>query len=156
MRQYELVERVKSYDPNADEDAINRAYLFALKVHGSQKRESGEAFFVHPVEVAAILTQYKLDATTIIAALLHDTVEDTAASYADLAALFGDDVAKLVEGVTKLDKLQVSSEAARQAESFQKFVLAMSEDIRVLLIKLADRLHNMRTLHYRKDPAKRR
>lgn len=156
MRQYELVERVKSYDPNADEDAINRAYLFALKVHGSQKRESGEAFFAHPVEVAAILTQYKMDATTIIAALLHDTVEDTAASYADLAALFGNDVADLVEGVTKLDKLQVSSEAARQAESFQKFVLAMSEDIRVLLIKLADRLHNMRTLHYRKDPAKRR
>ncbi|MBO7258169.1 MAG: bifunctional (p)ppGpp synthetase/guanosine-3',5'-bis(diphosphate) 3'-pyrophosphohydrolase, partial [Alphaproteobacteria bacterium] len=154
MRQYELVERVKSYDPNADEVALNRAYTFALKVHGSQKRESGEAFFSHPVAVAAILTEYKLDSATIMAALLHDTVEDTAASYEDIAALFGDDVALLVQGVTKLDKLQVKSEASKQAENFQKFVLAISEDIRVLLIKLADRLHNMRTLGVRK-PEKR-
>ena len=154
MRQYELVERVKSYDPNADEVALNRAYTFALKVHGSQKRESGEAYFSHPVAVAAILTEYKLDSATIMAALLHDTVEDTAASYEDIAALFGDDVALLVQGVTKLDKLQVKSEASKQAENFQKFVLAISEDIRVLLIKLADRLHNMRTLGVRK-PEKR-
>lgn len=154
MRQYELVERVKSYDPNADEEALNRAYTFALKVHGSQKRESGEAFFSHPVEVAGILTEYKMDSATIIAALLHDTVEDTAASYDDIAALFGDDVALLVNGVTKLDKLHVKSEASKQAENFQKFVLAISEDIRVLLIKLADRLHNMRTLGVRK-PEKR-
>ncbi|MGN1063735.1 MAG: RelA/SpoT family protein, partial [Alphaproteobacteria bacterium] len=154
MRQYELVERVKSYDPNADEDALNRAYTFALKVHGSQKRESGEAFFSHPVEVAGILTEYKMDSATIIAALLHDTVEDTAASYDDIAALFGDDVAQLVNGVTKLDKLQVKSEASKQAENFQKFVLAISQDIRVLLIKLADRLHNMRTLGVRR-PEKR-
>lgn len=150
MRQYELVERVKSYDPNADEVALNRAYTFALKVHGSQKRESGEAYFSHPVAVAAILTEYKLDSATIMAALLHDTVEDTAASYEDIAALFGDDVALLVQGVTKLDKLQVKSEASKQAENFQKFVLAISEDIRVLLIKLADRLHNMRTLGVRR------
>jgi len=154
MRQYELVERVKSYDPNADEVALNRAYTFALKVHGSQKRESGEAYFSHPVAVAAILTEYKLDSATIMAALLHDTVEDTAASYEDIAALFGDDVALLVQGVTKLDKLQVKSEASKQAENFQKFVLAISEDIRVLLIKLADRLHNMRTLGVRR-PEKR-
>lgn len=154
MRQYELVERVKSYDPNADEEALNRAYAFALKVHGSQKRESGEAYFSHPVAVAEILTEYKMDSSTIIAALLHDTVEDTAASYNDIRLLFGDDVAQLVEGVTKLDRLHVKSEASKQAENFQKFVLAMSEDIRVLLIKLADRLHNMRTLHVR-IPAKR-
>lgn len=154
MRQYELVERVKSYDPNADEEALNRAYTFALKVHGAQKRESGESYFSHPVEVAGILTEYKMDSATIIAALLHDTVEDTAASYNDISLLFGEDVAKLVAGVTKLDKLQVKSEASKQAENFQKFVLAMSEDIRVLLIKLADRLHNMRTLGVRK-PEKR-
>lgn len=154
MRQYELVERVKSYDPNVDEEALNRAYTFALKVHGSQKRESGEAYFSHPVAVAEILTEYRMDSSTIIAALLHDTVEDTAASYNDVAVLFGDDVAKLVSGVTKLDKLQVKSEASKQAENFQKFVLAMSDDIRVLLIKLADRLHNMRTLGVRR-PEKR-
>lgn len=154
MRQYELVERVKSYDPNADEVALNRAYTFALKVHGSQKRESGESFFTHPVAVAAILTEYKMDSATIMAALLHDTVEDTAASYDDITALFGEDVATLVNGVTKLDRLQVKSEESKQAENFQKFVLAISEDIRVLLIKLADRLHNMRTLGVRK-PEKR-
>lgn len=147
MRQYELVERVKSYDPTADENALNRAYIFAMKMHSGQKRESGEPYFSHPVAVAGILTDYKLDAATIITALLHDTVEDTPASYADIRSLFGEDVEKLVQGLTKLSKVQIHSEASKQAENFQKLVLAISSDIRVLLIKLADRLHNMRTLH---------
>ena len=159
LRQYELVERVKSYDPHADEEALNRAYVFAMKMHASQKRESGEPFFSHPIEVAGILTEFKLDSATIIAALLHDTVEDTPADYADIKMLFGKDVADLVEGVTKLSKLTAKAQRpdfSSQAENFRKFVLAMSKDIRVLLIKLADRLHNMRTLHFRKLEEKRR
>lgn len=158
LRQFELVERVKSYDPNADEDGLNRAYVFAVKMHGSQKRESGDPYFSHPVEVAGILTEYKLDYATIITALLHDTVEDTAASYADIEKLFGSEVAFLVEGVTKLSKIQTQAESehTKQAENFRKLVLAMSEDIRVLLIKLADRLHNMRTLHFCKKEEKRK
>lgn len=155
MRQYELVERVKSYDPNADEEALNRAYIFAMKMHSGQKRESGEPYFSHPIAVASILTEYKLDAATIITALLHDTVEDTPASYADIKELFGEDVANLVEGVTKLSKVQIHSEASKQAENFQKLVLAISSDIRVLLLKLADRLHNMRTLYFCKKWEKR-
>ena len=155
LRQFELIERVKSYDPNADEDGLNRAYVFAVKMHGSQKRESGDPYFSHPVEVAGILTEYKLDYSTIITALLHDTMEDTAASYEDIEKLFGSQVASLVEGVTKLSKIQTQSEHSKQAENFRKLVLAMSEDIRVLLIKLADRLHNMRTLHFCKKEEKR-
>ena len=156
LRQYELVERVKSYDPTADEEALNRAYVFAMKMHTAQKRESGDPYISHPVEVAGILTDYRLDAATIITALLHDTVEDTPASYADIKLLFGEDVANLVEGVTKLSKVQIQSEASKQAENFRKLVLAMSQDIRVLLIKLADRLHNMRTLHFCAKPEKRK
>lgn len=151
MRQYELVERVKSYDPNADEEALNRAYVFAMKMHTAQVRESGDPYFSHPLEVAAILTQYRLDTATIVAALLHDTMEDTPASYADLKELFSEDVANLVRGVTKLSKVKIRTEETKkieQAENFQKLVLATSTDIRVLLIKLADRLHNMRTLHF--------
>lgn len=158
MRQYELVERVKSYDPYADEEALNRAYIFAMKMHQAQKRESGEPYFSHPVAVAGILTDLRMDAATIMAALLHDTAEDTAASYADLKELFGQDVATLVQGVSKLSQVPIRSEAAKkveQAENFQKLVLAMSADIRVLLIKLADRLHNMRTLHFCAKPEKR-
>ena len=155
LRQFELVERVKSYDPNANEDGLNRAYVFAVKMHGSQKRESGDPYFSHPVEVAGILTEYKLDYATIITALLHDTMEDTAASYEDIEKLFGTEVATLVQGVTKLSKIQAQSEHNKQAENFRKLVLAMSEDIRVLLVKLADRLHNMRTLHFCKKEEKR-
>ncbi len=156
MRQYELVERVKSYDPNADEDALNRAYIFAMRMHSAQKRESGEPYFSHPLAVAELLTEFRLDSATIIAALLHDTIEDTAASYADLKELFGEDVANLVAGVTKLSKVQLKSEASKQAENFQKLVLAISSDIRILLIKLADRLHNMRTLGYKKPESRLR
>jgi len=156
MRQFELVERVKSYDPAADEDAINRAYVYAMKMHGSQLRASGDPYFSHPIEVAGILTRYRLDCASIITALLHDTVEDTSATQAEIERLFGVEIARLVDGVTKLNRIELQSDHAKQAENLRKLVLAMSEDIRVLLVKLADRMHNMRTLHYIKNPDKRR
>jgi len=156
IRQFELVERVKSYDPNADEDAINRAYVFSVQAHGSQKRASGDPYFSHPVEVAGILAQMKLDAASIITGLLHDTVEDTVATLEDIERLFGKDIARLVDGVTKLSRIELQSDQTKQAENFRKLVLAMSEDIRVLLVKLADRLHNMQTLRFIKAPDKRR
>ncbi len=156
MRQFELVERVKAYDPAADEVAINRAYVFSMKAHGSQLRASGDPYFSHPIEVAGILAEMKLDAASIITALLHDTVEDTVATLDDIERLFGPDIAKLVDGVTKLSRLELQSDQTKQAENFRKLVLAMSEDIRVLLVKLADRLHNMRTLHFLKDEERRR
>ncbi|MGE5506194.1 MAG: RelA/SpoT family protein [Actinomycetota bacterium] len=156
MRQFELVERVKSYDANADEDAINRAYVFAMKMHGSQLRASGDPYFSHPIEVAGILTKYRLDGSSIITALLHDTIEDTPATLEDIERLFGPEIGRLVDGVTKLSRIEMQSDHAKQAENLRKLVLAMSEDIRVLLVKLADRVHNMRTLHYIKNPDKRR
>jgi len=150
MRAFELVERVKAYDPEADEDVINRGYVYSLKVHGAQTRASGDPYFSHPLEVAGILTSYRLDTATIVTALLHDTVEDTLASVEEIERLFGPEIARLVDGVTKLSRLelQTQSDKAKQAENFRKLLLAMSEDIRVLLVKLADRLHNMRTLGF--------
>jgi guanosine-3',5'-bis(diphosphate) 3'-pyrophosphohydrolase len=148
MRQYELVERVKGYDPNADEGLLNRAYVYAMQAHGSQLRASGDPYFSHPVEVAGVLAGWKLDSASIATGLLHDTVEDTGATIADLERLFGAEVARLVDGVTKLNKLELQSSRTEQAENFRKLLLAMSEDIRVLLVKLADRQHNMRTLHF--------
>ena len=156
IRQYDLVERVKAYDPNADEDALNRAYVFSMHAHGSQKRASGDPYFSHPVEVAGILAQMKLDSASIVTGLLHDTVEDTVATLDDIERLFGRDIARLVDGVTKLSRLELQSDQTKQAENFRKLVLAMSEDIRVLVVKLADRLHNMTTLHYIKNEDKRR
>jgi len=156
IRQYELVERVKAYDPDADEDLLNRAYVFSMQAHGVQKRASGDPYFSHPLEVAGILTEMKMDATTIATGLLHDTVEDTIATQEEILKLFGPSVARLVDGVTKLSRIEFQNDQAKQAENFRKLVLAMSEDIRVLLVKLADRLHNMRTLHHLGDPAKRR
>jgi guanosine-3',5'-bis(diphosphate) 3'-pyrophosphohydrolase len=156
MRQFELVERVMGYDPSADEDALNRAYVFSMKAHGAQLRASGDPYFSHPVEVAGILAGMKLDAASIITGLLHDTVEDTVATLEDIERLFGPDIAKLVDGVTKLSRLELQSDQTKQAENFRKLVLAMSEDIRVLLVKLADRLHNMRTLRFIRDEEKRR
>ncbi len=155
IRQYELVERVRAYDPNVDENLLDRAYVFSMRAHGAQKRASGDPYFLHPLEVAGILTDMRLDDATIVTGLLHDTIEDTVATYDEVESLFGNEVAQLVDGVTKLSKLELSSEDAKQAENFRKFVLAMSNDIRVLLVKLADRLHNMRTLHFIKTPAKR-
>ncbi len=148
LRQYELVDLVKSYDPDADEDALNRAYVFAMKKHGAQLRASGDPYYSHPVEVAGILTKFKLDCASIIAGLLHDTVEDTDTTIEEIKSLFGDQVALIVDGVTKLAMIEQKSANKKQAENFRKLLLAMSEDIRVLLIKLADRLHNMRTLHF--------
>ncbi len=156
IRQFELVEKVKAYDPLADEDALNRGYVFAMKAHGSQTRASGDPYFSHPLEVAGICTDYRLDTSSIVTALLHDTVEDTGATISDIRNLFGPEVARLVDGVTKLNRIELQSEHARQAENFRKLVLAMSEDIRVLLVKLADRLHNMRTLKFLNDHEKRR
>lgn len=148
LRQYELVDLVKSYDPEADEDALNRAYVFAMKKHGAQLRTSGDPYYSHPIEVAGILTKFKLDSSSIIAGLLHDTVEDTDTTVEEIRELFGDQVASLVDGLTKLAIIEQKSGSSKQAENFRKLLLAMSDDIRVLLIKLADRLHNMRTLHF--------
>lgn len=156
IRQFELVDRVKSYDPEVDEDFLNRAYVFTMRKHGTQQRANGDPYFVHPLEVAGILTRYKLDMTTIVTALLHDTIEDTDATLDELRTQFGDEISCLVDGVTKLNRLDLQSEHSKQAENLRKFVLAMSEDIRVLIVKLADRLHNMRTLSYLADPMKRR
>lgn len=156
LRQYELVERVKGYDPDADEALLNRAYVYTVQKHGSQKRASGDPYFSHPVEVAGLMTDLKLDQETIITALLHDTVEDTLATIDDIKLHFGAEVAQLVDGVTKLSKIEQMPENERAAENLRKFLLAMSEDLRVLLVKLADRLHNMRTLHFIKNPDKRR
>ena len=154
MRQYELVERVTSYDPDADEDMLNRAYVYAMKAHGHQVRASGDPYFTHPLEVAAILTDMKLDDATIAAALLHDVVEDTEATHQEIEDLFGPEISGLVEGLTKIKRLDLISKEAAQAENLRKLLLAMARDARVLLVKLADRLHNMRTLHHVK-PEKR-
>jgi GTP diphosphokinase / guanosine-3',5'-bis(diphosphate) 3'-diphosphatase len=155
LRQYELIERVRSYDPDADEGLINRAYVFSMKAHGTQTRASGDPYFSHPIEVAGILTDLKLDDQTIATAILHDTIEDTVATPEEIEKLFGKDVARLVDGVTKLSKIEAQSESERAAENLRKFFLALSDDIRVLLVKLADRLHNMRTLHHIPNEDKR-
>ena len=154
LRQFELVEAVRAYDPTADEALLNRAYVYAMKMHGSQMRASGDPYFAHPIQVAGILTDYRLDTATIVTALLHDVVEDTSATRDDIAERFGEEVASLVEGVTKLSRLELQAEHTRQAENLRKFILAISKDVRVLLVKLADRLHNMRTLKHVK-PEKR-
>ena len=156
LRQYELIERVRSYDPDADEGMINRAYVFSMKAHGTQTRASGDPYFSHPIEVAGILTDLKLDDETIVTAILHDTIEDTIATPDEIERLFGPNIARLVDGVTKLSKIEAQSESERAAENLRKFLLALSDDIRVLLVKLADRLHNMRTLHHIKNDEKRR
>jgi len=146
LSESELASKVKAYDKNADEAALRRAYAFATKMHHEQKRESGEPYIIHPIHVAETLIDYHMDSTSIIAALLHDTVEDTSTSLEEIRNAFGEDVAKLVDGVTKLTRIEWNSDKSKQAGNFQKLVLAMSQDIRVLLIKLADRLHNMRTI----------
>jgi GTP pyrophosphokinase/guanosine-3',5'-bis(diphosphate) 3'-pyrophosphohydrolase len=148
LRQIELIDRVAAYDPTVDEALLNRAYVYAMKMHGAQLRASGDPYFAHPIEVAGILTDYKLDTAAIATALLHDTIEDTPATREEIAEKFSEEIAGLVEGVTKLTRLELQSEYTKQSENLRKFILAISRDIRVLLVKLADRLHNMRTLHY--------
>jgi RelA/SpoT family (p)ppGpp synthetase len=156
MRQYDLIERVRAYNPKTNEPLLNRAYVYAMKAHGDQRRASGDPYFSHPIEVAAILTDLKLDDSTIAAALLHDTIEDTAATRGEIDQLFGPDIGVLVEGLTKLKKLDLVTKEAKQAENLRKLLLAIADDVRVLLVKLADRLHNMRTLGYMPAEARRR
>jgi GTP pyrophosphokinase len=148
MRQYELVERVKRYNPGTDETLLNKAYIYAMRAHGTQKRASGDLFFGHPLEVAAILTDLKLDDATIVAAVLHDTIEDTEATLEEINRIFNPEIGALVDGLTKIKRLDLVSKRAAQGENFRKLLLAIAADVRVLLVKLADRLHNMRTLHF--------
>ncbi|MEX0853901.1 MAG: bifunctional (p)ppGpp synthetase/guanosine-3',5'-bis(diphosphate) 3'-pyrophosphohydrolase [Bauldia sp.] len=156
MRQYELVERVTRYNPNADESLLNKAYVYAMQKHGAQQRANGDPYFSHPLEVAGILTDLKLDDATIAVALLHDTIEDTDATRGEIDQMFGEDIGRLVEGLTKIRKLDLVSKKAAQAENLRKLLLAISADIRVLLVKLADRLHNMRTLEFMPEEARGR
>ncbi|MEQ8657882.1 MAG: bifunctional (p)ppGpp synthetase/guanosine-3',5'-bis(diphosphate) 3'-pyrophosphohydrolase [Hyphomicrobiales bacterium] len=156
MRQYELVERVARYNPDADEALLNKAYVYAMRAHGSQTRASGDPYFSHPLEVAAILTDLKLDDATIAVALLHDTIEDTDATRDEIDRLFGDEIGKLVDGLTKLNRLDFITSEAQQGENLRKLFLAISDDVRVLLVKLADRLHNMRTLGAMREDKRQR
>ncbi|WP_455475658.1 RelA/SpoT family protein [Bartonella sp. B17] len=156
MRQCELVERVQRYKSDVDEDLLNRAYNYAMQKHGHQRRASGDLYFSHPLEVAAILTDMRLDEATIAVALLHDTIEDTSATRVEIDQHFGPEIGKLVEGLTKLNKLDFVSKKAVQAENLRKLFIAISDDVRVLLVKLADRLHNMRTLAVMRDDKRRR
>lgn len=156
IRQYELIEKIRAYNPKADVALINRAYVYSMKAHGNQRRASGQPYLVHPLEVANILADLKLDDASIAVGLLHDTLEDTLSTYAELEKLFGKDVADLTEGVTKLGQVSFGDKSVEQAENFRKLLLAMSKDIRVLLVKLADRLHNMRTLSAKKPESQRR
>ncbi len=156
MRQYELVEKVQAYNPHADENLLNRAYVYAMQKHGAQKRASGDPYFNHPLEVASILTDLKLDDATIAVALLHDTIEDTDATRAEIDQLFGSEIGEIVDGLTKIERLQLVTREEAQAENLRKLLLAISADIRVLLVKLADRLHNMRTLDFMPADKQRR
>jgi GTP diphosphokinase / guanosine-3',5'-bis(diphosphate) 3'-diphosphatase len=142
----DLIALVHNYNPRANADLIRRAYDYGMAMHEGQFRKSGEPYFTHPVAVAAILTEQQLDDATIITALLHDTIEDTKSTYTEVSKLFGEEVAELVDGVTKLTNLQLSNTESQQAENFRKLFMAMSKDLRVILVKLADRLHNMRTI----------
>jgi GTP diphosphokinase / guanosine-3',5'-bis(diphosphate) 3'-diphosphatase len=144
----ELLARIQSYNPQADLQLVRRAYDYSARMHGEQKRESGEPYVTHPLNVALIIAQLKLDLPSVITGLLHDVVEDTKASLDEVRDLFGSEVATLVDGVTKVSKITFPSRAEKQAENFRKMVIAMAHDIRVVLIKLADRLHNMRTLSH--------
>ena len=155
MRQFELVERVQAYNPNTDEQLLNKAYVYAMQKHGSQLRASGDPYFAHPLEVAAIVTDLKLDDATIAVALLHDTIEDTDATRAEIDQLFGSEIGSIVDGLTKIERLNLVSREEAQAENLRKLLLAISADVRVLLVKLADRLHNMRTLEFM-PPEKRK
>ena len=155
VRQFELTEKVLAYDPRADVDMLNAAYVMAMQAHGAQMRENGDPYITHPLAVADILAGYRLDTASIVTALLHDVIEDTPVTMAEIERRFGPAVGGLVDGVTKLTRLELQSDRTKQAENFRKLVLAMSKDIRVLLVKLADRLHNMRTLHYVQKPERR-
>ena len=151
-----LVDKVLSYHPAADTELIRRAYEYAENAHREQIRKSGEPYFVHPASVAGIITDLRLDTASVCAGLLHDVLEDTEASQAEMQSSFGNEIATIVDGVTKLGKINFTSREDRQAESFRKMVVAMAQDLRVLLIKLCDRLDNMRTLDHMKPEAQER
>src|SRR6476619_1759601 len=151
IRLNDILQRVASYHPDPDLDIIKKAYVYSAKVHQGQLRKSGEPYLVHPLEVAGLLAQLKLDEASIVTGLLHDTIEDTLATPEELTELFGPEIAQLVDGVTKLSKFSASptlSQEEKQAENFRKMLVAMAQDIRVILVKLADRTHNMRTLDH--------
>ena len=150
----ELIDKIKSYNKFLNSKSLNKAYNFALDAHQNQRREEGVPYIIHPVAVANILTELKLDSATITTGLLHDTIEDTNVTYATVKKEFGEEVANLVDGVTKLSALEEKASDNSKAENFRKLILATSKDIRVLLVKLADRLHNMRTIHFLKDKEK--
>ena len=146
VRLEDIVECIQNYHPDADVDLLRRAYIFSAKAHQGQTRLSGESYLIHPIEVAAILANLKLDAATVAAGLLHDTIEDTPITSEEIKSMFGEEVAMLVDGMTKLSRMELQSREQREADNFRKMIVAMAKDIRVILIKLADRLHNMRTL----------
>ncbi|MBI2341557.1 MAG: bifunctional (p)ppGpp synthetase/guanosine-3',5'-bis(diphosphate) 3'-pyrophosphohydrolase, partial [Deltaproteobacteria bacterium] len=148
LRLNDILDIVSAYNPAADLDELKKAYVFAAKVHQGQTRRSGEPYLVHPLETAGILAEMRLDVASIVTALLHDTVEDTVTTLEEIEQLFGEEVRNLVDGVTKLSKIKFTTSEEKQAENFRKMIMAMAKDIRVILIKLADRLHNMRTLEY--------
>src|SRR3979490_1300680 len=156
MRHYDLIERVKRYNPATSEALLNQAYVYAMKAHGEQKRASGDPYFSHPLEVAAILTDLKLDDATIAAAPPPAPIGDPPTPRAEIDQIFGPDIGHLVEGLTKLKKLDLVSREAKQAENLRKLLLAIAEDVRVLLVKLADRLHNMRTIEHMKPGSRGR
>lgn len=156
-RRYEdIAEALLTYHPEADISLVQRAYMYSAKVHAGQVRKSGEPYLIHPLEVSYLLTQLRLDEASIATGLLHDTVEDTLATLDELRQLFGNEVSVLVDGVTKLSQIQFDTDEHKQAENFRKMLIAMAKDIRVVLVKLADRLHNMRTLHHLKENKRRR
>ena len=148
VRLEDIVERLQRNNPEADVDLVRRAYIFSARAHQGQTRLSGESYLIHPLDVAKILAELKLDAATVAAGILHDTIEDTSSTTEEIQSLFGDEVAKLVDGMTKLSRIELQSREEREAQNFRKMIVAMSNDIRVILIKLADRLHNMRTLKF--------
>ena len=148
LRFNDIADQMLEYNPGVDLELLQRAYVFSAKVHEGQERLSGEPYLVHPLEVAGILVEMRVDDVTVAAGLLHDTLEDTLTTPEELTRLFDEQVVFLVEGLTKIARIEFTSIRARQAENFRKMLIAMSEDIRILLIKLADRLHNMRTLGF--------
>ncbi len=150
-----LIDKIKQYNPHGDIDIVKKAYYFAEVSHEGQYRISGDKYFIHPYNVALILAELNMDTTTIAAGLLHDVVEDTEVTFDDIEREFGLEIRNLVDGVTKLRKLKFSSKQERQAENLRKMIIAMSKDIRVIIIKLADRLHNMRTLNYMSEAKKK-
>ena len=154
LKSEELIKKVKSYNKFLNPETLNKAYEFALKAHKTQKRDEGIPYIIHPVAVANILTDLKLDSATITTGLLHDTIEDTYATYNTIKEEFGQEVADLVDGVTKISEFENQAVQNSKAENFRKLILATSKDIRVLLVKIADRLHNMRTINFVKDKNK--